>query len=135
MKRRWSSTTAADHDAKKTPAYDETRNTILPAASDDKNGLKVMLEAFNQAEHCARPGNSIPDVYGPKHDSFNMGLGCFYQPPDKNQPKKKRTGRTTRSGDDGRRHGRPLDSQGSPLSSISSTRTIATIRESSQVKF
>ncbi len=63
---------AADH-AKKTPAYDKTRN----ATSDDENGLKEMPEACDKAEKCAQPGDSTPGVYVPKHCSFSMGLGCY----------------------------------------------------------
>ena len=38
-----------------------------------------------------------------------VGLKFYYQPPDKDQPKKKRIGRATRSGGARRRHGRPPD--------------------------
>ncbi len=69
---------AAGH-AKKTPAYNETRDTILPtsAASDDDNGQKGMYGIYchDEAEqYFFRQCDLTPGMDAPKNESFNISL-------------------------------------------------------------
>ncbi len=97
-------TIAADH-AKKTPAYDKHAIRSCRQATTKMASTKCLRHMAKHNSVSGRTTQLRTSTYVPKHDSFNMGLSCYYQAPDKDQPKKKRTGRTTRSGGNGRRHG------------------------------